>query len=98
MLHTILLHYLYTASSKQRANLRRSVTSEKKKLCTNINDYNALGVTIEGFHQTSIETHNGRRFSLVQTYRLATLPCIICVLCNITYLLKSEVCSKSYKI
>lgn len=56
MLHTVLLHYLHIASSKQRANLRRSVTSEKKKLCSSINDYNALGATIQGFHQASIET------------------------------------------
>ena len=43
------------ASSKQRTNLRRSVSSEKRKLSTCITEYNALGVFIEGFHPASVE-------------------------------------------
>ncbi|XP_065911283.1 uncharacterized protein [Dysidea avara] len=42
-------------SSKQRTNLRRSVSSEKRKLSTCITEYNALGVFIEGFHPASVE-------------------------------------------
>ena len=83
MLRTCIIYFIYAASSKQRTTLRRSVSSEKKKLCSYINDYNALGATVEGFHETSIEAIMEGDFPWS---RLTGLPIYVCM----HFLLKSE--------